>query len=297
MNFGGRYKDLIQPDKLHVLSLSILIDSLTNSRSGTAVNIAYNLALLREQPILLASVGKDAADYLSELAGLGIDVSRVHQTDLPTPTFTVLTDLDDNQIGGFYPGAMADISHLTLEPWYDTKSLVVISANDPTGMAQLVAEYVDHHLDYAYNVGQQVTNISVQQLKAGLTHASILLVNDYELGVIQNRTGYTNAELSRMIPLVVTTLGKTGTGIGETITPAVQDVQVVDPTGAGDAYRAGFLFGYLRHLDPSLCAQLGSVMATYTIERHGTQTHTPSVADIQQKLYTAYGTKINLLET
>ena len=298
MNFGGRYKDLIQPDKLHVLSLSILVDKLSNSRGGVAANIAYNLALLGESPVLLGSIGSDARDYLESLTSIGVDTSYVHVSDLPTATYTVLTDSQDNQIGGFYPGAMSDTGSLTLKPWYNTKSLIVISANDPGAMDQLVKECIEHNLDYAYDLGQQVTNITVEQMKLGIEHASILLVNDYELGAIVGRTGYTEAQLSEMIPVVVTTLGASGTRITgstvkETISlPAVGDVRVVDPTGAGDCYRAGFLYGYLRDFDLTTCARLGSCTATYTISLAGTQTHTFTLADIKQKLFNSYGAKI-----
>ena len=292
MNFRGRYQDMIQADKLHVLSLSILIDSLTHSRGGTGANIAYSSALLGDQPILLGSVGHDAKAYVDDLSTLGVDTSHVFFSDLPTPTFTVLTDSDNNQVGGFYPGAMSDISHLSLKPWYDQNPLVVISANDPLGMDHLVKECIAHKLDYVYDLGQQVTNITIKQMKLGLSHAKILFVNDYELGVICARTGYSKAELEAMIPLVVTTLGKEGTEIAGEIIPALKNIEVVDPTGAGDAYRAGFLYGYLRKYDPDTCARLGSVVASYTISLRGTQTHTFSLAEVKEKYYSAYGRKL-----
>lgn len=298
MNFGGRYKDLIQADKLHVLSLSVLIDNLSNSRGGTAANIAYSCALLGDKPILVGSVGHDAHDYMNDLVKLGIDTSHVFFSDLPTPTFTVLTDSDNNQIGGFYPGAMSDIQSLSLKPWYGKNPLVVISASDPTGMDQLVKDCVKNNLDYVYDVGQQVTNITVEQLKLGLSKAKILFVNDYELGTILGRTGYTESRLTAMIPLIVTTLGAKGTRLtGADITktiavPAHKKLKVVDPTGAGDSYRAGFLYGYLRGWDLSLCAELGSTVATYTIELRGTQTHIFTLADVIKKHYSAYGRKL-----
>jgi adenosine kinase len=298
MNFGGKYSDLIQPDKLHVLSLSILIDKLTNSRGGTATNIAYNSALLGEKPILLGSIGDDAKGYIDDLTKLGMDTSHVHVSELPTATFTVLTDSMDNQVGGFYPGAMADISKLTLKPWYGKNALVVISANDPLGMDQLVKECIEHQIDYAYDVGQQVTNITVEQMKLGLSHASILFVNDYELGTILGRTGYSEEQLNAQIPVIVTTLGAQGTKMaGSSLksplsVPALQNIKPVDPTGAGDSYRAGFLYGYLRNWELGQCAELGSTIATYTIEKHGTQTHTFTFAELINKHELAYGTQL-----
>ncbi len=298
MNFNGRYKDLIQADKLHVLSLSILINDLSHSRGGTAANIAYSSALLGDQPILLGSVGHDAKQYIADLAEIGVDTSRVFYSELPTPTFTVLTDSDNNQVGGFYPGAMSDISTLTLKPWYGKNPLVVISANDPTAMDQLVKECRSHNLDYVYDVGQQVTNITVQQLKLGLSTAKILFVNDYELGTILGRTGLSEADLTAMIPLIVTTLGAEGTRLSGSTIPApisvkaIKNIKVIDPTGAGDSYRAGFLYGYLRGWEPVVCAEFGSTVATYTIKLRGTQTHTFTLADVIKKHYSAYGRNI-----
>lgn len=298
MNFDGKYADHIQADKLHVLSLSVFIQKLTNSRGGTAANIAYNMALLGEHPIVLGSIGADAGDYLTSMADLGINTEHIHVSKTPTATFTVLTDSVDNQIGGFYPGAMTDISKLSLKKWYNTKSLVVISANDPLGMDQLVRECIEHKLDYAYDVGQQVTNITVDQMKLGVEHAKLLMVNDYELGTVIGRTGYSEQELTQMIPTIITTLGSKGTRItGSSITkaleiPAIKNVKVVDPTGAGDSYRAGFLYGYLRNWHLTTCAELGSAIATYTISMHGTQTHTFTLAQVTEKHYSAYGTHL-----
>lgn len=295
MNFAGRYKDLIQADKLHVLSLSILIDNLTHSRGGTAANIAYSLALLGDQPYLVGSVGHDGTAYMADLARLGVNTDYVHYSNLPTPTFTVLTDSDNNQVGGFYPGAMSDIGALSLKPWYKSRPLVTISANDPLGMDQLVGECTNNNLDYVYDPGQQVTNMTTDQLKRGISKAKILFANDYELGVIVSRTSNSIEQLDKMIPIIVTTLGARGTRItGSSImqpidVPAIADVRVVDPTGAGDSYRAGFLHGYTEGRDLVTCARLGSVVASYAIEQHGTQEHHFTLEDIKQKYYSAYG--------
>lgn len=298
MNFNGHYKDLIQADKLHVLSLSILIDKLTNSRGGVATNIAYNLALLKEHPIVVGSIGNDAGEYLSDFEKLGVITKHIHVSDRPTATFTVLTDSDDNQVGGFYPGAMSDISKLTLEPWYNTHSLVIISAGDPVGMDQLVKDCIANNLDYAYDLGQQVTNITVEQMRLGLSHAKILFGNDYEVGTILGRTKMSESELNELVPLIVTTLGEKGTTLsGSTLkeviqVPAIKGVVAVDPTGAGDSYRAGFLYGYLRNWDLKSCVELGSTIATYTISMHGTQTHQFTLDQVREKHYSAYGNQL-----
>lgn len=299
MNFSGKYRDLIQADKLHVLSLSILVDKLVNSRGGTATNIAYNLSLLQEKPIVLGSIGKDAKVYLADLQSYGINTKFIHLSDLPTATFTVMTDLEDNQVGGFYPGAMADIASLTLKPWYKKSPLVVISAGDYTGMDNLVQECIKHNLEYVYDPGQQVTNMTPDKIVRGLENAKILMVNDYELGTIINRTGFSEDKIFSIVPLVVITLGAEGTKLsGSTLKkplyiPALKNIKVVDPTGAGDSYRAGFLYGYLRDWDLIACARLASTIASYTISVHGTQNHHFSLAELSEKHYSAYGTELN----
>ena len=300
MNFGGRYKELIEPDKIHVLSLSILIDNLAHSRGGTAANIAYNLSLLGESPSLLTSIGQDGTDYLAHLTSLGIDTSRVHLSDLPTSTFTVLTDRDDNQVGGFYPGAMSDSASLKLSPWQDKDPLVVISAYDPSTMDRLVKESRDLKMRLIYDIGQQVSNVDKSDLEAGVQAASIIIVNDYELGVLAKRTVRSEAELKKSIPLLITTLGSegaliTGKEVAKPITvKAVPQVQVVDPTGAGDAFRAGFLYGLRRNWSTEHSVKLGNVIASFALEKHGTQEHRFSLADVKDRYYSTYGELVKL---
>lgn len=300
MNFNGSYSDLIKPDKIHVLSLSVIIDNLTHSRGGVATNIAYNLALLGDHPIVLGSVGKDALDYLSDLKKLGVNTDHVHQSNLPTATFTVLTDKNNNQVGGFYPGAMGDTTGLSLKPWADTSSLVVVSANDPTIMASLVNESHKYGLELIYDPSQQVSNCTGGDLKAGVVAASVLMVNDYELSVLCTKTGMTEEEVKELVPLIVTTLGKDGSELsGKDVSkpirvPAISGINPVDPTGAGDAYRGGFIYGYSRGWELETCMQLGTVMSSYTVELVGTQTHSPTISDIKDRFKNAFNKNINL---
>ena len=300
MNFKVRYKDLIQPEKLHVLSVSVLVDKLQRSHGGIGANIAYNLALLGEQPILLGAAGKDAEDYLQKLSQLGVDVSHVHLSELPTASFSVLTDLDDNQVGGFYLGAMGDSTTLSLIPWKGKNALAVISAHDPDAMRQQVDECVTHDIRYCYDVGPQVTNIVAEDIKAGLAKTELLFVNDYELGVMAKKVGQPEGKVKNSVPVCVTTLGKQGCKIegnqvdGSIEVPAVSKAKVVDPTGAGDAFRAGFLFGYVRDLPLEKCARLGSVAASFAIEERGTQEHSFSLADCQERYQQTYGEKLGI---
>ncbi len=278
MNFSGKYRDLIKPDKLHVLSLSVLLDKMEETPGGVAANIAYGLAQLGEQSILLGSVGPDAADYLARLKAAGIDTAQVHISKLPTASFNVMTDSEDNQVGGFYPGAMSDAGSLSLKSWAGQDAVVCVSAHDPKAMRAQVAECHKYDLPLIYDPGQQVSNSPADALKEGVETAQILIVNDYELGVLCDKVGMTPEAIKAQVPVVVTTLGRDGSRIeGSRVDAPVRidackPAAIVDPTGAGDAYRAGFLYGYLRQWQLPKCGRLGSATASYIIESHGTQT-------------------------
>jgi adenosine kinase len=276
MNFSGRYRDLIKPEKLHALSLSVLLDKLENSPGGIGANIAYNLAILGEKPVLLGSVGQDAKDYMSALTATGVDTSQVHFSDLPTASFTVMTDSEDSQVGGFYPGAMADSAGLSFKSWQGQNALAVISAHDPAAMNRQVAECQQAGIPYVYDPGQQVADQATDH-QAGLEAAAILVVNDYELGLLSERVGLSAEQLKANLPVVITTLGADGSVIEGREVPepikigVAKPRQAADPTGAGDGYRAGFLYGYVRQWDLKKCGQLGAVVASFIVEKHGTQ--------------------------
>ncbi len=277
MNFSGSYKDLIKPDKLHVLSISVLLDKLEETRGGIAANICHNLALLGDQPVLLGSVGPNAKQYVKDLAAEGIDTKHVHTSKLPTASFNVMTDNDGNQVGGFYPGAMSDSGSLTLKHWARKDAIVCVSAHDPASMKAQVIECRELGLPLVYDPGQQVSNSPADDLKAGVGAAEVLIVNDYELSVLTEKTGLTAEAIKTKVPFVITTLGKDGSVIEGAKVPQpikvaiAKPAAITDPTGAGDAYRAGFLYGYLRQWQLPACGQLGAVVASFVIEHHGTQ--------------------------
>lgn len=276
MNFSGRYRDLIKPDKLHVLSLSTLLNKLEDSPGGNGANIATSLALLGEQPVLLGSVGTDAKSYVENLRGLGIDISSVHFSSLPTASFNVITDSEGSQVGGFYPGAMADSESLTFKPWQGQDAIVMISPHDPQAMQRQVAECKTYGLRLIYDPGQQVADASID-LAAGVAAAEVLFVNDYELSMLCEKIESSPEELKSQVPVLVTTLGREGSMIeGQKVTEPIRigiakPKIIGDPTGAGDAYRAGFLYGYLRQWSLRACGNLGATVASFIVEHHGTQ--------------------------
>lgn len=278
MNFSGRYQDLIKPDKIHVLSLSTLLDKMENTPGGVGANISYSSALLGESPILIGSAGEDATDYMQRLTDAGVDTSNVHTSKLATASFNVMTDTEGNQVGGFYPGAMSDSASLSLKPWQGTDVLVMVSAFDPSAMQRLVAQCQEFKLRLAYDPGQQVASLSASDLGAGIDTAEVVLLNDYETSMTADKLGISLSELKSRVQVLVTTLGKHGSVIeGKNVSQPIQvgiakPAEVIDPTGAGDAYRAGFLYGYLRQWELAKCGQLGAVVASFIVEKHGTQT-------------------------
>jgi adenosine kinase len=276
MNFSGRYRDLIKPDKLHALSLSTVLDKLEDSRGGVGANVAANLAVLGDKPVLLASVGKDAQDYVDDLTKLGVDTSHLYFSDLQTASFNVITDSEDSQVGGFFQGAMGDSDSLTLESFQGQEVAVLVAANNPEAMNRQVKQSRELRLRLFYDPGQQVSDTRTD-LAAGVDAAEVLFINDYEMGLLQHRIKTTPEQVKQQVPLVVTTLGRDGSVIeGYEIPEPVkvgiaQPDTIADPTGAGDAYRAGFLYGYLRQWELRQCGQLGATLASFIVERRGTQ--------------------------
>lgn len=289
MTFDGRYADLIQPDKLDSLAVFPLITSITDALGGVGGNIAYSAALLGDQPVLLASAGSDAEAYMQKLAKDGVEITHVHRSDQLTASFTAITDTHQSQVGGFYPGAMADSASLTLDEWKDLQPIILIGAHDPAAMRMQVQQCVDYGLKLIYDPGQQVANLPAEDLAAGIKAAHVLIVNEYETGLLAKKTGLSEDELAATVPVLITTLGRHGSRISGKEVETPIDISIAmpeeqkDPTGAGDAYRAGLLHG-LRHGWPlKECAQLGAVMGSFALEQIGTQNHRPGQAQISAR--------------
>lgn len=291
MNFDGRYADKINAGKLDALSVSIFLKELKDCHGGNGANMAYTLALLGEEPVLIGSVGKDGLLYMEKLARVGVNIKHVHESELQTASFNVITDSDQNQIGGFYPGAMADSDSLTFRPWKDEDPIAVVSAHHPDAMRRLVAECKELGLRLCYDIGQQVTNLTAEDMRAGLEAATVLMLNEYELSVFSEKVGLSVDEIKTKVPILITTLGKNGSVIEGTAVPKAIRVgiakpkQVADPTGAGDAFRGGFLYGFARDWPLQTCAQLGATCAAYAVETMGTQGHTFTFEEVAQRYF------------
>jgi len=299
MVYPGRFADRIMKDKIHQISLSFLVDSLRKNFGGTSGNIAYTLRLLGNNPTIVACGGNDFSLYRAFMKEKKMDASGISlEKSVPTGSYFVVTDLDDNQIGSFYVGAGKNNKRLSLKTFIKKSHdcFTVISANDPKAINKYVRECIALTSPYMYDPAFQIGQMGVSDLRFGISHAAIFIGNDYEVALAEKRLGISHTELLSLVPLVVTTLGAKGSRVEKgkevhEIKP-VKAKKVVDPTGAGDAYRGGFLTGYLSGKDLATCGQMGSLSAVYTVEKYGTVTHSYSKAQFQKRFYMAYKKKV-----
>lgn len=287
MNLPGKFRDHILPEKLHILNVSFLVDSLRTEKGGTGGNIAYNLALLGVKPKLVGALGKDGVSYKKWLQSTGIDVAGVKVfSDEKTAVGHAVTDNEDNQIWLFYKGAMSRSDKLPLGLTART-GLVVIAPNDPGAVVKYVDECVERELDYMYDPAFQIPHYSKAQLGRAIKNARIIVGNDYEVALMRKKLTISNKKIINMDQIWITTLGSKGSvieqGKKKWRIPAAKPKNTSDPTGAGDAYRAGFVAGYLRDLPLSVCGKMGSVCAVYTVEKYGTQTHRFTLSSFKRR--------------
>ena len=278
MTFPGRFSEHILPDKIEDISLSFLVDNLIHRPGGIAANIAYTLALLGERPLVMATVGPDFEEHRRWLESQGVDTSAIKVIpDLFTASFFVNTDQSNAQIASFYPGAMAKASDLKFKEIDPIPDIAVISPNDPQAMIEYVRECSGLGIPYIYDPSQQIVRLSSEELSEGIVGANALFSNNYEFGLIEEKTGLDLDGILKNTAFIVTTLGEDGADIftseGRAHVPAVLPETIADPTGSGDAFRGGFLKGYLHDLPLLRCAEMGVMAATFCIEAEGPQSH------------------------
>ncbi len=294
MSFPGRFVDHILPDQIEILSVSFLVDSMRRERGGCGGNIAYNLALLGQRPLLMATVGQDAPEYVAWLRDNGVDTSGVLQlADEFTASFFVSTDRDNNQIASFYTGAMAKAGRLSFnDNRPETIEIAIISPNDPGAMVKYARECQELDIPYIYDPSQQIPRLTPSELVEGIRGANILIVNDYEFGMIKKQTGLSTSQIQELTEIVVVTQGERGSAVhtseGVLEIPSVPPRRVADPTGVGDAYRAGFITGMCRGLPWLAAGRMGSLAATYVLEEHGTQRHRYTLDSFCQRYYETF---------
>lgn len=278
MTFPGSIKDHILPDKMHVLSVSFLFDSMKRQRGGVAGNIAYNLALLGEPAAVVGAGGSDFGSYRVAFDGLGIDTALV--MDVPeelTGSAFMIADLDNNQIAGFYPGASIHSDAIGVAAAAAAARVGVVSATTLEAMRRHAAEIAAAGCPLLYDPSQQVVSLPADDLVAGIDAAWGMAGSDYELAIVEQKTGLSLDAIAERVKLLVVTYGSEGSELrygGETVSiPAVAPEPLAEPTGGGDAFRAGLLKGLLLGLELPVCGRMAAVAATYAIERRGSQEH------------------------
>jgi len=278
MDFPGRFADHILPEKIHILNVCFTVNGLQERFGGTAGNIAYTLSLLGEKPEILATCGRDFDNYRQWLESLSLSLGGIRPiAEEFTASAYITTDLADNQITGFNPGAMKFPSNHSFDGLIPDDTLAIISPGNTQDMITYSRNYKERGIDYICDPGQQIPVIPPEDLAEMIQGAKILVSNDYELDLIQKHTGRSNTDLLGQTGSVITTLGEEGSvlrsGETEDHVAAASPSTVTDPTGAGDAFRAGLIKGLVSGEDLVKSAQMGSVAASFAVEVLGTQEH------------------------
>ncbi len=279
MTFPGHFREHILPNHLDKISVSFLVDSKQSFRGGCGPNIAYSLALLGNRPKLLAAAGRDFAEFRQWLEEQGVDTSPMGVfEDEFTATFTVLTDLDHNQIASFHTGAMARAKELSLHRLDGVPlDLVIISPNDPLAMRRYAEECRQMGIPFVYDPSQQLARMTGDELVESMTGARVLTVNEYELEMAKAKSGLDEAGMLELVDTIVVTCGSRGSRVinrqFQLEVPAARAERLAEPTGVGDAYRAGLLTGLARGYSWEITCRLASLAAVYVIENHGTMSH------------------------
>ena len=298
MTFPGRFSDSLVADKIDKVSLSFLVEELEIRRGGVAPNIAFGMGCLGLSPVLVGSVGPDFADYESWLQRHGVDTRGVHVSDSAhTARFVCTTDVEQNQIASFYPGAMSESRNIELKPIVDSldsADVVLIGANDPLAMTRHTEECRFRGYPFAADPSQQLARMEGEEIKPLIEGAAYLFTNEYESALIEQKTGWNAADIAGMVEVRVTTMGPAGAKIErrgcEPVFVTVPDEErKADPTGVGDAFRAGYLAGQAWGVSDERSAQVGSLVATYVIETVGTQEYELAQRHFLERMARTYG--------
>lgn len=295
MTFPGRFVDQLMPDKLDKVALSFLVDSLSIRRGGVAANIAFGLGYLGLRPLLVGTVGADFAEYRGWLEQHGVDTTAVRESaHQHTARFVGTTDLDMNQIASFYPGAMTEDQDIDLSELAGQVDLVLVGASDPDAMILFTKQCVAGGIPFAADTSWQLARLEGEQVRSLITGAKYLFCNEYEGSLIVHKTGWSPAEVTEQVGIQVTTLGGSGARVDQAghepiLVPAVPDVDPREPTGAGDAFRSGFLAAVSWGLSLERAAQLGNIIAVHVLETTGTQEYTLSAESLAARVAAAYG--------
>jgi adenosine kinase len=300
MVFPGRFTEQLVSDRLESLSLSFLVEELAIRRGGAAANIAFNLGVLGLSPVLVGAVGADFAEYGEWLSAHGVDTSAVRiSQDKHTARFLCTTDANQNQIASFYAGAMGESRDIELTPIVDRyggTDLVVVGPNDPAAMLGHTQECRERGYPFAADPSQQLASLGGEQITQLVEGAAYLFTNEYERGLLENKTGWSGEDILERVGVSVTTRGAKGVTVQRPGEPVVsvtppQEKAKADPTGVGDAFRAGFLAGVEWGVGDERAAQVGCMLATLVIESVGTQEHELANESFLERFAEAYGSE------
>jgi adenosine kinase len=293
LKFPDRFKTHILPDKLHILNVAFYVPEMRREFGGCAANIAYGLKLLGERGVTMATVGEDFTPYRDRMLRLGLPVDHIK---IIPDTFTaqafITTDLDDNQITAFHPGAMQQSDVNKVADAGTGISLGIISPDGRQGMIEHAAQFAAAKIPFIFDPGQQLPEFNADELKTFIAQARVVTLNDYEWGLFQQKTGYSAADIAAQVEALVVTEGAKGSVIhtkGRTLAiPCVKPAKVVDPTGCGDAYRAGLIHGLMRGLDWESIGRTASLMGALKIETRGPQNYHFTRAEFDRRYREAF---------
>ena len=292
MNFPGEFRDHVLPEQLHQINLSFIVNKFAKRRGGTAGNVSYTLGLLKTPHILFSVAGSDFGEYKAKFEEMGIDLSNVSiEKSLHSSTGFAMTDRANNQIWGYFYGASEKIKDLKLNKIAKKGDLVLVGPSGAAGSMSLVDQCINLGIDYMFDPGFILTQVNNQDLAKGVEHAKYIIGNDYEINVIKDRVKPSESLWNSKI--IVTTLGEKGAEISDFgkihRIEAVKNLRFTDPTGAGDAFRAGFLAGLWAKQNLVICGKMGCVAASFTIEEYGTQEHMFTTEEFTDRYRQTYG--------
>ena len=296
MVFNDRFKNHILPDKIHILNVSFLVPDMRKEFGGCAGNIAYNLKLLGGDGLIMGTAGQDFAEYKEWLDRNGIDQSHIRILDetLTAQAF-ITTDLDDNQITAFHPGAM-NHSHQNRVADASGVKLGIVAPDGRDGMVEHAQQFAEAGIPFIFDPGQGMPMFDGDDLKTFIEQATWITVNDYEWQLMQDRTGWDYHDLEDKVEALIVTRGGEGSVIytdeGDMHIPAAKPSEVRDPTGCGDAYRAGLLFGLQKGLDWSVTGRIASLMGAIKIEQAGTQNHSFTLDEFKKRYKDSFGSDL-----
>ena len=301
MNFPDTFRRHILPDQIHILNLSFMVDKLERSWGGTAGNIAYTTKLLGSEPFIVSALGKDGNQYAAYFKNHGISREYIFMDDTQmTASAYITTDADNNQIAAFYPGPLKKASDIDARDIMQANEIAIVAPTHKDAMMRHVRDAAAAGMRVVFDPGQQMTAFNESELKDMIERSSFVIGNDYEMKLLQDRTHWDAKTIMGESRVLITTLGERGSIVS---TPHGEQIEIPpcppqsfdDPTGAGDAYRAGFFVGVEKAFEYAVCGRMGSVAASYAIETYGTQAHAFAKEEFCDRYKRTYGEFLPLI--